>query len=266
MLYRWSFAEKTCSPQSNTSNKRKVNNWSVLAKPKQNMAFTQFCAHCALWLSSLTKLQTITFNMNGNGLTTTSQFSQLTSISSSWQWKTTCTYSGIWPLGNWICSQFDLHHFHHFCEWDILNFGNFWNPSIKRNNVPHNKTFIILQMLTHKKELTCIHRLPGSCCMHPVLKCQRWLYLFPTQSNVAWEFMLFFLTYWKRLQWKDVYIHGTLLNVCLAYHHFLPLKWSKYSLNDLRTQTYYPYKIWYSISVFVREWNGHEIHLNIEAF
>jgi hypothetical protein len=143
MLYRWSFAEKTCSPQSNTSNKRKVNNWSVLAKPKQNMAFTQFCAHCALWLSSLTKLQTITFNMNGNGLTTTSQFSQLTYISSSWQWKTTCTYSGIWPLGNWICSQFDLHHFHHLCEWDILNFGNFWNPSIKRNNVPHNKTLIL---------------------------------------------------------------------------------------------------------------------------
>ncbi len=64
---------------------------------------------------------------------------------------------GILPLGNWICSQFDLHHFHHLWEWQFLllpcncawllmtftTFGNFWNPSSTRNNVPHNKTLIV---------------------------------------------------------------------------------------------------------------------------
>jgi hypothetical protein len=31
------FAQQTSSPQANALNKRKVNNWSVLAKPKQDI-------------------------------------------------------------------------------------------------------------------------------------------------------------------------------------------------------------------------------------
>ncbi len=151
------FAQQTCSPQSNTLNKQKVNNWSVLANPKQNMTLTQFCAHCTLWLSSHKASK---YHLQHEWQWLNSYFS----VSSTNFYQLLLTVNnnlhilaGILPLGNWICSQFDLHHFHHLWEWQFLpipcncasllmtfsTFGKFWNPSSKRNNVPHNKTLIL---------------------------------------------------------------------------------------------------------------------------
>ncbi len=143
-----------------------------------------------------------------------------------------------------------LHHFHHLWEWQFLpipcncvsllmtfsTLGKFWNPSSKRNNVPHNKTLISACQYCKCWHLT--KSWPASTGFLILVACTQC-------SNPKDDYTCFLLNeillgnlcnLSERLQWKDVFIHDTLLNVCLAYHHFLPLKWSKYSLNDLKTQ------------------------------
>jgi hypothetical protein len=148
------FAQQTCCPQSDTLNKRNVNNWSVLVTKTKPDIDTILC--------TLHLVIVITHKASNYHL------------QHEWQWRN--NYFSVFPTdfyqllltvknNLYILRHITIRKLNLFTIWfaslsslvwmripsnpcacllmTFLTFGNFWNPSSKRNNVPHNKTLIL---------------------------------------------------------------------------------------------------------------------------